>query len=74
MKTRRIICDERICIRLPKRLADTIHKECVRSHTNLSELVRESLVDLLSQRAIDEAVAAIPVPEGVCDPSLRVLR
>lgn len=68
MKTRPIVCDERICIRLPRKLVETIRKECDQTETTVSIFTREALVELLSQRAIDTAV------EFIYEPSLRVSR
>lgn len=48
MKTRPKVCDERICIRLPKALVEHINKETDKSGTSLSVFVREALVESLS--------------------------
>lgn len=42
------VCDTRICIRLPKPLAERIAKECDKNDTQLSSWVRGVLVNALS--------------------------
>jgi hypothetical protein len=46
---RQTICDERICVRLPRTLVETISKECDRTDTTLSSLTRTALVEFLSR-------------------------
>lgn len=48
MKTRPYVFDERICIRLPRTLVETINKECDKTETQLSAYVRSVLVNALS--------------------------
>ena len=48
MKTRPKVCDERICIRLPKTLVEHINKETDKTGVSLSVFVREALVESLS--------------------------
>lgn len=56
MKNRPIVCDERICIRLPKKLVELVSRECQKNDETLSVFVRSALVDVLSQAEIDRAL------------------
>ena len=48
MKKRPNVCDTRICIRLPRKLVETINKETDKTGVSLSVFVREALVESLS--------------------------
>lgn len=45
------ICDERICIRIPATLLESIIRESDRSDRTTSDIVRQSLVEHFSPRS-----------------------
>ncbi len=49
-KQRSKVCDERICVRLPKALVTNIRKETDKENISLSLFVRSALVEMLTSR------------------------
>ena len=48
MKPTQATCDQKICIRLPAQLLEHINRECKRTSSTASAVVRQSLVEHLA--------------------------
>ena len=54
MTTNPQILHDRICIRVPKPLLETLARECERTDRTTSDIVRQSLVEHLSPRKVKQ--------------------